>query len=84
VKEIEKAFGVTDLPKPWGIAPNQPFTGSFYYTWGALPLLLLIVLAIFMLPFTGITNTVLSQDIVLPPMASQSQPQTAFSQPFDL
>ncbi|MBT1582375.1 DUF4178 domain-containing protein, partial [Klebsiella pneumoniae] len=29
VKEIEKAFGVTDLPKPWGIAPNQPFTGSF-------------------------------------------------------
>src|SRR5207253_2319803 len=23
--EIEKAFGVTDLPKPWSVAPNQPF-----------------------------------------------------------
>ena len=32
--EVEKIFGVTDLPKPWGVAPNQPFTGSFYYTWG--------------------------------------------------
>ena len=32
--EIEKAFGVADLPKPWSVAPNQPFTGRFYYTWG--------------------------------------------------
>ena len=31
--EIEKAFGVTDLPRPWGVGPNQPFTGQFYYTW---------------------------------------------------
>ena len=33
--EVEKAFGVSDLPKPWSVAPNQPFTGQFYYTWGA-------------------------------------------------
>ncbi|MCA1637477.1 MAG: DUF4178 domain-containing protein, partial [Acidobacteria bacterium] len=26
--EIEKAFGVSDLPKPWSVAPNQPFSGS--------------------------------------------------------
>ena len=27
--EVEKAFGVSDLPKPWAVAPNQPFTGGF-------------------------------------------------------
>jgi hypothetical protein len=82
--EIEKAFGVLDLPKPWSVAPNQPFTGQFYYTWGALPLFLLIVVAIFMIPFSGMTATTLSQQINLPPMANATAPQTVFSQPFDV
>ena len=82
--EVEKAFGVSDLPKPWSVAPNQPFTGRFYYTWGLLPLLLLVVVAVFMIPVAGLTNTVLSQELSLPPMTSQTAPQTAFSQPFDI
>jgi Zn finger protein HypA/HybF involved in hydrogenase expression len=82
--EIEKAFGVTGLPKPWSVAPNQPFTGRFYYTWGLLPLLLLVVVAIFMIPLAGLTNTVLSQEVSLPPMTNATAPQTAFSQPFDI
>ena len=82
--EIEKAFGISDLPKPWSVAPNQPFTGRFYYTWGLLPLLLLIVVALFMVPFAGITNTVLSQQLTLAPMTNATAAQTAFSQPFDI
>ena len=82
--EVEKAFGVSGLPKPWSVAPNQPFTGQFYYTWGALPLILLIVLAVFMIPLSGMTATALSQQIVLPPMANATAPQTMFSQPFDV
>lgn len=82
--EIEKAFGVSNLPKPWSVAPNQPFTGRFYYTWGLLPLLLLVVVAIFMIPLAGLTNTVLSQEVSLPPMTNATAPQTAFSQPFDI
>lgn len=82
--EIEKAFGITGLPRPWGIAPNQPFTGRFYYTWGALPLLILFIVAIFMIPLTGMTNTVLNQDLSLPPLANATTPQTAFSQPFQI
>ena len=82
--EVERAFGVSGLPKPWSVAPNQPFTGKFYYTWGLVPLLLLIVLAVFMIPFTGTTATVLSQQIVLPPMANATAPQIVFSQPFDV
>ena len=79
--EVEKAFGISGLPRPWSVGPNQPFTGQFYYTWGALPLLGLLVVALFMIPFTGMTNTVLSETITLPPSAA---PQVQFSQPFDI
>lgn len=82
--EIEKAFAVSDLPRPWSVAPNQPFTGSFYYTWGALPLFLLLVIAIFMIPIAGISRTVLSQDINLPPLVNPTTPQAQFSQQFEL
>jgi hypothetical protein len=82
--EIEKAFGVSNLPKPWSVAPNQPFTGRFYYTWGLLPLLLLLVVAVFMIPIAGLPNTVLSQEVSLPPMTNATAAQTAFSQPFEI
>ncbi|MBK7391968.1 MAG: DUF4178 domain-containing protein [Chloracidobacterium sp.] len=83
-EEVEKAFGITGLPKPWGVGPNQPFTGRFYYTWGALPLLLLFVVAIFMIPFSGITKTALNQEVVLPPMTNATTAQAVFSQTFDV
>ncbi len=82
--EIEKAFGTSGLPKPWSVAPNQPFTGRFYYTWGLLPLLLLVVVAIFMIPIAGFTSIVLSQELNLPPMTNATVPQIAFSQPFEI
>ena len=82
--EIEKAFGISGLPRPWGVAPNQPFTGRFYYTWGALPLFLLLVLAVFMIPFSGLTNTVLDQELVLAPLVNAGTAQTVFSQQFEL
>jgi hypothetical protein len=84
VADVEKAFGIADLPKPWGVGPNQPFTGRFYYTWGALPLFLLLVVAVFMIPIAGITKTVLNQEIVLPPLTNATTAQAVFSQPFDI
>ena len=83
--EIERAFGVEDLPKPWSVAPNQPFTGSFYYTWGLLPAFLLLVVAVFMIPLTGLTNTVHSESLTLrPAVGTTAAPQILFSQPFEL
>jgi hypothetical protein len=82
--EIEKTFGVADLPKPWAVAPNQVFTGSFYYTYGLIPLALLFVVALFMIPLSGFGSTPLNQQIVLPPMINATTPQTIFSQPFEL
>jgi len=72
------------LPKPWSVAPNQPFTGSFHYTWGFIPLALLFAAAIFMIPFGGLSSTVLSQEIVLQPTANENTAQTVFSQPFEI
>jgi hypothetical protein len=83
--EVEKAFGISDLPKPWGVAPNQPFTGSFYYTWGALPLLLLGFVAIVMAVVAGgFGPPALVEQITLPAMQNAQAPQTIFSQPFDI
>lgn len=81
---IEKAFGVADLPKPWSIAPNQPFTGGFYIKYGLLMLALLFIVAIVMIPLSGFGSTPLNQQIVLPPTANAQTAQTVFSQPFEL
>ncbi|MFN6962164.1 MAG: DUF4178 domain-containing protein [Pyrinomonadaceae bacterium] len=83
-EEIERAFGVTGLPRPWGVAPNQPFTGQFWYTWALLPLAALFVVAIFMLPLTGATAVVYDKTIVLQPMPNAQAAQISYSEPFDL
>jgi len=82
--EVEKSFGISDLPKPWGVAPNQPFTGSFYYTWGLLPLLLLGFVAFVMVVLTGNTAPVLTEQVTLPAMQNAQAAQTVFSKPFDI
>lgn len=81
--EIEKTFNVSGLPKPWSVAPNQPFTGGFYIKWGFALIGLLCLIAIFMLPFSS-TSTPLSETITLQPTTSATTPQAAFSRPFDL
>lgn len=82
--EVEKAFDVSNLPKSYNVAPNQPFTDGFYIKYGFAMLGLLCVIAVFMIPLGGLSNTVLSQEIVLQPTANPSAAQTIFSQPFDL
>jgi hypothetical protein len=47
VEEVEKAFGVTDLERPHGIAPNQPYPHKpIYRTWGLMVVAALLVLAL--------------------------------------
>jgi hypothetical protein len=45
---------------------------------------LLFVLAIVMIPFSGITRTVYSEEVTLPPSTGINIPQTVFSKPFEL
>lgn len=83
-QEIEKAFGVENLPRPWSVAPNQPFTGGFYIKWGFLLLGALLALSIFMVPFMGFQRTVTTQNLVLRPTGNENTPQIIFSEQFDL
>lgn len=82
--EVEKAFGVDNLPKPWSIAPNQPFTGGFYIKYGLALLGLLFAVGIFMMPFTGISSTAYTEQITLEPLPNLNGTQTVFSKPFDV
>ncbi|MDQ3711822.1 MAG: DUF4178 domain-containing protein [Acidobacteriota bacterium] len=82
--EVEQGFGISDLPKPFSVAPNQPFTGGFYIKWGFGLLGLLCLIALLMIPLGGLSSNVLSQQVTLPPMTNAAAPQTIFSQPFDL
>ncbi len=84
VRDIEKAFNVQDLPKPWSVAPNQPFTGSFYYTWGLGLLGGLFVIAFLMIPLGGFSSVPLSQTVTLNPLPSQNGSNPTFSQAFEL
>jgi ribosomal protein S27AE len=83
-EEVEKAFNVTNLPRPSNVAPNQPFpyTG-FYKLWGIL-LLALFFIAI-VSTVTGMGKTVLTQTYQFPPLPNEDGTQVVFSeQPFEL
>ena len=83
--DIEKAFGVTDLPKPWSVAPNQPFTGGFYIKWGLGLLGALCLVAFFTTLMGGIGSAPqFTETITLQPTASQTTAGTAFSRQFEL
>jgi hypothetical protein len=84
VADIEKAFNVQDLPKPWSVAPNQPFGSSFYYTWGFALVGLLFGIALLMIPLGGFSSVPLNQSINLQPLPNQNGSNPMFSQPFEL
>ena len=82
--KVEKALNVSNLPRPSNVAPNQPFSGSFYYTWGFLPLFLLIVVSIFTIPFMGFGKTVYQGELILEPLPNLNATQTVFTKPFEI
>ena len=79
-------FGRFEIP-----LPSRPFMriilGTLLVIGGLLwflPLLLLLIVAIFLIPLTGLTRTVLNQQVVLPPLQNETTPQAMFSQSFDI
>ncbi len=83
-EEVEKAFGIENLPKPFNVAPNQPFEGGGLIKYGFLMLGILLLVGIFMIPLTGLSSTKLNQEILLPPLKSASAGQVVFSNIFEL
>jgi hypothetical protein len=80
VKDVEKAFNVQDLPKPYNIAPNQPFPHKWIYKYWLLFLPILLVVGLFMTIIGGTSNKVVTYDFTLQPLANEDATQVVFSE----
>ncbi len=84
VPQIEKSFSVSGLPRPKGVAPNQPYKHWWVYKyWIAFLAIVLLVGALTFL-LTGSSRQVFSQTVTLPPLPNEDGTQVFFSQPFEL
>jgi hypothetical protein len=84
VPQIEKAFGVKDLPRPSGIAPNQPYKHWWIYKYWIAFIVLLLVVGMGTFLIGGTSKEVFTQTVTLPPLPNEDGTQVFFSQPFEL
>jgi hypothetical protein len=84
VPQIQKAFSVSGLPRPSGVAPNQPYKHWWIYKYWLAFIVLTLLLGFVTLVFSGSTREVFSQTVTLPPLANVDGTQVFFSEPFQL
>ncbi|HKP83308.1 MAG TPA: DUF4178 domain-containing protein [Pyrinomonadaceae bacterium] len=84
VPQIEKAFSVSGLPRPSGVAPNQPYKHKWIYKYWLAFIVLVLLLGFVTLVFSGSTRQVFSQTVTLPPLPNEDGTQVFFSEPFEL
>jgi uncharacterized protein DUF4178 len=82
-KDVEKAFGISGLPRTSKIAPNQPFLHKRVYKYWALMLATTLFMGMaFMV--TGSRTKVFEATYTLQPVANADGTQVIFSDPFEL
>ena len=84
VADVEKRFNVSGLPRPSGVAPNQPYLHKWIYKYWLILLGLTLLAGFIALVSSGSTREVFSQAVTLPPLASAEATQVFFSEPFEL
>jgi hypothetical protein len=84
VSQIEKAFNVTGLPRPSGVAPNQPYKHKRIYKYWILFLALLLVVGLLLIAVSGSQREVFKQTVTLQPLPNADGTQVFFSEPFEL
>jgi hypothetical protein len=84
VQQIEKSFQVTGLPRPSGVAPNQPYKHWWVYKYWLAFIVLLFVVGGLSVAFAGSTKEVFSQTVTLQPLPNADGTQVFFSEPFEL
>ncbi|HLF83390.1 MAG TPA: DUF4178 domain-containing protein [Blastocatellia bacterium] len=82
-EDVEKAFGVTELPRTSKIAPNQLFLHKKVYKYWALMLAATFLLGLMFIA-TGSRTKVFDQTFALQPVANAEGTQVIFSDPFPL
>ena len=84
VPQIEKAFNVTGLPRPSGVAPNQPYKHKWIYKYWILFVVVLLITGFLMLVVSGSEKEVFKQTVTLAPLPNADGTQIFFSEPFEL
>lgn len=84
VPQIEKAFNVTGLPRPSGVAPNQPYKHKWVYKYWILFIGVLLALGLLLFVVSGSEKEVFKQTVTLQPLANADATQVFFSEPFEL
>ncbi|MEO8434175.1 MAG: DUF4178 domain-containing protein [Pyrinomonadaceae bacterium] len=84
VADVEKKFNVSGLPRPSGVAPNQPYLHKWIYKYWLILLGLTLLAGFIALVSSGSTREVFSQAVTLPPLANAEATQVFFSEPFEL
>jgi hypothetical protein len=80
---VEKAFGLTGLPTPRGVAPHQPFGyKNIYLSWALLAALVFAVFTLVML-FSP-ERSVLTHSYAIPAPPPGEKASVIFTEPFDL
>ena len=82
-QEVERAFGITGLPRTSKIAPNQPYPHKKIYKYWALLMLAAIVMAI-AAAVVSRPQKVFEQTYTLEPIKNLDDSQVRFSDPFEL
>ena len=84
VRDVEKIFNVSNLPRPSNVGPNQPYLHKWIYKYWLLLLGVLVLAGIIGFLFSGTSRQVFSQSVTLPALQSPDGTQVFFSEPFEL
>jgi uncharacterized Zn finger protein (UPF0148 family) len=84
VPQIEKAFSVTGLPRPSGVAPNQPYKHWWIYKYWLAFIVLTLLVGVVTFAVSGSSKQVFSQTVTLQPLPNEDGTQVFFSEPFQL
>jgi uncharacterized Zn finger protein (UPF0148 family) len=84
VQQIEKAFAVSGLPRPSGIAPNQPYKHWWIYKYWLAFIVVMLLAGFVAFVTSGSTKEVFSQTVNFAPLPNEDGTQVFFSEPFEL
>ena len=82
--QIEKAFAVSGLIRPSGIAPNQPYRHKWVYKYWIIFLLAALLVSFLVFLTSGSTREVFSQSVNFQPLPNADGTQVFFSDPFEI
>ena len=84
VRQIEKKFSVSGLPRPSNVAPNQPYKYGWIYKYWMVFLLITLLAGFLTFIVSGSTKQVFSQTVNFAPLPNEDGTQVFFSDPFQL